>query len=62
MLLLVLVSIGVGAGRLEVLCFWRNVFNRAEHLMRNWRSGVYFIPPTMKTHNGFVSAFDSDGI
>ena len=47
---------------LDKLGFWREVYNRAEHLIRNWRSGVYVIAPILKGHKGKISAFDSDGL
>ena len=37
------------------------MFNRARHLERNWRNGVYFVCPVLKGHKGCVSAFDSNG-
>jgi hypothetical protein len=41
-------------------CYWREVFNRAEHLLRNWRNGSYYIPPILKAHKGAVSACDAN--
>ena len=46
---------------LEELCYYRDIFNRAEHLLKNWKTGIYFIPPVIKLHKGQVSAFDSNG-
>jgi hypothetical protein len=46
---------------LEKLCHWREVFNRGEHLVKNWQRGIYFVVPILKSHKGYVTAFDSNG-
>ena len=47
---------------LEKLGFWREVYNRAEHLLKNWRNGIYAVAPILKGHKGKITAFDSDGL
>ena len=44
-----------------MLCHWRNIFNRAEHLLKNWRNSIYYVAPVLKGHKGQVTAFDSNG-
>ena len=46
---------------LEQLGYWREVYNRAEHLIKNWKMGIYSIAPILKGHKGKITAFDSDG-
>ena len=46
---------------LEKLGYWREVYNRAAHLAKNWQQGIYSIAPILKGHKGKITAFDSDG-
>ena len=47
---------------LEQLGYWREIYNRAEHLIKNWKMGIYSIAPILKGHKGKITAFDSDGL
>ena len=46
----------------ESLCKWREIFNRAQHLEKNWKTVIYFVAPILKGHRGAVSSFDSNGL
>ena len=47
---------------LEKLNEWRQCYNRTEHLLKNWKTGVYHVAQIPRGHKSTITAFDSNGI